>query len=180
MIHKPQPQPPQQLPQPQPRPKPRPLPLSQVPMRPFIPPLTHTSSHPVHPQPHASGHSGHSGQWLSSSSSSLAQTSFSQPRSRRELYPLRHQPQSYPQARPHSLSHTHSYGGHHAPSQYRYPVQETSFAHPPRAASAAGARGDPPFSNPSLSNVEAVTHAIRNKIILEEDEEDILSTDRFY
>ncbi|XP_034126489.1 voltage-dependent L-type calcium channel subunit beta-4 isoform X16 [Drosophila guanche] len=152
-------------------PKPKPLPLSQVPMRPFIPPLTHTS-HPGHPQAHSSG------QWLSSSSSSLAQTSFSQPRSRRELYPLRHQPQSYPQARPHSLSHTHSYAGHHpSSSQYRYPVQETSFAHPPRAAS--GSRIDP-FSNPSLSNVEAVTHAIRNKIILEEDEEDILSTDRFY
>ncbi|XP_033235351.1 alpha/beta-gliadin clone PW1215-like [Drosophila pseudoobscura] len=174
MIHKPQPQPlplqqPLPLPLPQPRPKPKPLPLSQVPMRPFIPPLTHTGN-PLHPQPQP--HS--SGQWLYSSSSLAHTTSFSQPRSRRELYPLRHQPQSYPQARPHSLRHTHSYTG--PSSEYhRHPVQETSFALPPRAA-----RGDPFRPVPSLSNVEAVTHAIRNKIILEEDEEDILGSDRFY
>ncbi|KAH8242032.1 hypothetical protein KR038_008329 [Drosophila bunnanda] len=125
--------------------------------------------------------------WLSSSSqSSLEQSS----RSRRELYPLLHQPQSHPQARTHYThsyapassqqhppSHTHTHPHSHSQSQaqsrYRYSVQDTSFAHPPRSL-----RDE--FLSPTMSKVEAVTHAIRNKIIVEEDEEDILSTDRFY
>ncbi|XP_017077182.2 voltage-dependent L-type calcium channel subunit beta-4 isoform X11 [Drosophila eugracilis] len=119
--------------------------------------------------------------WLSSSSQS---TLDSGPQSRRELYPLLHQPQLYPQAR---TQYTHSYTSSqppqhtsqsrsqssHAHSQYRYSVQDTSFAHPPRSLREE-------FLSPTMSKVEAVTHAIRNKIIVEEDEEDILSTDRFY
>nr|XP_041631778.1 voltage-dependent L-type calcium channel subunit beta-2 isoform X5 [Drosophila kikkawai] len=119
--------------------------------------------------------------WLSSSSqSSLEQSS----RSRRELYPLLHQPQSHPQPRSHythsytpasSQQHppSHSHSQSQSQSRYRYSVQDTSFAHPPRSL-----RDE--FLSPTMSKVEAVTHAIRNNIIVEEDEEDILSTDRFY
>lgn len=116
-------------------------------------------------------------QWLSSASTSAGATAMGQPRSRRELFPLRHQPQSFTQSRSHSQYmpapryDPQSHG--HAPSQYRYTVQDTSFAHPPRSLREE-------FLSPTLSKVEAVTHAIRNKIIVEEDEEDILSTDRFY
>nr|XP_016938593.1 voltage-dependent L-type calcium channel subunit beta-4 isoform X16 [Drosophila suzukii] len=116
--------------------------------------------------------------WLSSSSQSPLDPGT---QSRRELYPLLHQPQSYPQAR---SQYTHSYTAapqhtsqsrsqSHSHSQYRYSVQDTSFAHPPRSLREE-------FLSPTMSKVEAVTHAIRNKIIVEEDEEDILSTDRFY
>ncbi|XP_016938581.3 voltage-dependent L-type calcium channel subunit beta-3 isoform X16 [Drosophila suzukii] len=116
--------------------------------------------------------------WLSSSSQSPLDPGT---QSRRELYPLLHQPQSYSQAR---SQYTHSYTAapqhtsqsrsqSHSHSQYRYSVQDTSFAHPPRSLREE-------FLSPTMSKVEAVTHAIRNKIIVEEDEEDILSTDRFY
>ncbi|XP_043949853.2 voltage-dependent L-type calcium channel subunit beta-4 isoform X14 [Drosophila biarmipes] len=120
--------------------------------------------------------------WLSSSSQSTLDPGT---QSRRELYPLLHQPQSYPQNRSQythsytaapqhtSQSRSHSQSQSHSHSQYRYSVQDTSFAHPPRSLREE-------FLSPTMSKVEAVTHAIRNKIIVEEDEEDILSTDRFY
>ncbi|KQS70561.1 uncharacterized protein Dere_GG10318, isoform B [Drosophila erecta] len=119
--------------------------------------------------------------WLSSSS----QSSLDQgPQSRRELYPLLHQPQSYSQPRSQYTAHSYTAAPQHTSqsrsqtqsqshSQYRYSVQDTSFAHPPRSLREE-------FLSPTMSKVEAVTHAIRNKIIVEEDEEDILSTDRFY
>ncbi|XP_052854266.1 voltage-dependent L-type calcium channel subunit beta-3 isoform X14 [Drosophila gunungcola] len=122
--------------------------------------------------------------WLSSSSQSTMEPGH---RSRQELYPLLHQPQSYSQARSHythsytaapqhpsqSRSQSQSQSQLHGHSQYRYSVQDTSFAHPPRSLREE-------FLSPTMSKVEDVTHAIRNKIIVEEDEEDILSTDRFY
>ncbi|EDX04678.1 GD22185 [Drosophila simulans] len=121
--------------------------------------------------------------WLSSSSQSNLDQG---PQSRRELYPLLHQPQSYSQPRSQYTSHSYTAAPQHTSqsrsqsqshsqshSQYRYSVQDTSFAHPPRSLREE-------FLSPTMSKVEAVTHAIRNKIIVEEDEEDILSTDRFY
>nr|NP_995684.2 Ca2+-channel-protein-beta-subunit, isoform G [Drosophila melanogaster]AAS64680.2 Ca2+-channel-protein-beta-subunit, isoform G [Drosophila melanogaster] len=121
--------------------------------------------------------------WLSSSSQSNLDQG---PQSRRELYPLLHQPQSYSQPRSQYTSHSYTSAPQHTSqsrsqsqshsqshSQYRYSVQDTSFAHPPRSLREE-------FLSPTMSKVEAVTHAIRNKIIVEEDEEDILSTDRFY
>ncbi|XP_030555126.1 uncharacterized protein LOC115758559 [Drosophila novamexicana] len=166
-------------------------------------------------QPHHFTHSyparQRSGQWLSSPSFSQSQTSFSHQRPR-EHFPLRHQPLSYPQERPHSQSHhLHSYTSSctypaNSDSKSLAPVrsqhyprdafQSTSFSNPvcnsdayrdrirpKNSAISSGSTSntaDFDWSSSSFSNIDAVTHAIRNKIIVEEDEEDILSTDRFY
>ncbi|KAH8377660.1 hypothetical protein KR093_006541 [Drosophila rubida] len=142
-----------------------------------------------------------SGQWLSSSSFSLSQV----PQRPREHFPLRHQPLSYPQARPHSHSYTSR--THTSPSSFtatsasqlasRDAYQSTSFANPASSmnrnitrnsnrnrpissGSNLKALDNDWSSSSSFTKIEAVTHAIRNKVILEEDEEDILSMDRFY
>lgn len=129
-------------------------------------------------------------QWLSSSSFSLSQT----PQRPSEHFPLRHQPLSYPQARPHSSSRTSTTAFTSSASQL-YPrdttYQSTSFANPPSNISRFKNRSISSGSNTktldydwssssSFTKIDAITHAIRNKIIVEEDEEDILSTDRFY
>ncbi|XP_034472133.1 uncharacterized protein LOC117779896 [Drosophila innubila] len=126
-------------------------------------------------------------QWLSSSSFSLSQT----PQRPREHFPLRHQPLSYPQARPHSSSRTSTSTSSAFQLYPRYAYQSTSFANPPSSINRFKDRSISSGSNSktldydwssssSFTKIDAITHAIRNKIIVEEDEEDILSMDRFY
>ncbi|KAL7742005.1 hypothetical protein ACLKA6_018260 [Drosophila palustris] len=123
-------------------------------------------------------------QWLSSSSFSLSQA----PQRPREHFPLRHQPLSYPQARPHSSTNRTSASQLYPRDAY----QSTSFANPPiqdinrfkNSSIRSGSNSktldyDWSSSSPD-TKIDAITHAIRNKIIVEEDEEDILSMDRFY
>lgn len=115
--------------------------------------------------------------WLSSSSFSLSAQGT---RPAREHFPLRHQPLSYPQSRPHSSSAfsrpAAAYSHHH---QQHSQSATTSFATPPTRHRSP--RPDYEWSaSTAQAKIDAVTHAIRNKIIVEEDEEDILSTDRFY
>ncbi|KAH8306663.1 hypothetical protein KR044_006044 [Drosophila immigrans] len=161
---------------------------------------SHHKTHPLLPRQH-------SGQWLSSSSFSLSQV----PQRPREHFPLRHQPLSYPQARPHSHSYTSR--SYTSPSYLSSPsatqlnnrdtYQNTSFVNPPSnmnmninmnrsinrnsnrnrvisSGSNSKALDIDWSSSSSFTKIDAVTHAIRNKIIVEEDEEDILSMDRFY
>ncbi|XP_032595004.1 uncharacterized protein LOC6566765 [Drosophila grimshawi] len=129
--------------------------------------------------------------WLSSSSSSSFSMSTTAPPPR-EHYPLRHQPMSYPQARPHT-QHPHTYTHSFAPatrSHHHEHQRSTSFVNPAyskggdnrnRIRATGSALDDhDDWSSSSFSKIEAVTHGIRNKIIVEEDEEDIQSTDRFY
>lgn len=120
--------------------------------------------------------------WLSSSSFSLSSQGT---RTAREHFPLRHQPLSYPQSRPHSYASSSSafsrpaaaYNHHH--QQPHVQSATTSFATPPSRHRSP--RPDYEWSaSTAQAKIDAVTHAIRNKIIVEEDEEDILSTDRFY
>ncbi|TDG47279.1 hypothetical protein AWZ03_006272 [Drosophila navojoa] len=198
-----------------PKPKPKPLlrqhsqshyqPQGQPPAQPQIqhPSQSLTQSHQTHPSQRsflARQRSG--GQWLSSPSFSLSQASISQPRPS-EHFPLRHQPLSYPQARPHSQSqyqHPHSYTSSRTQSHTSLPTrsqlypsdtfQSTSFSHPPCSDSDAhrnrnrnrpkSSAAEYDWRSSSFSQIDAVTHAIRNKIIVEEDEEDILTPDRFY
>lgn len=117
--------------------------------------------------------------WLSSSSFSLS-TQGSRPA--REHFPLRHQPLSYPQSRPHSYASSSAFSRPAAAAAaYSHHSQSatTSFATPPSRHRSP--RPDYEWSaSTAQAKIDAVTHAIRNKIIVEEDEEDILSTDRFY
>lgn len=116
--------------------------------------------------------------WLSSSSFSLSSQGT---RPAREHFPLRHQPLSYPQSRPHSYASSSAFSRPAAAYSQHHHSQSatTSFATPPSRHRSP--RQDYEWSaSTAQAKIDAVTHAIRNKIIVEEDEEDILSTDRFY